>query len=136
MKTATTMKTTTLDQREGGRHEDGPKKVVKQCVGQPPCMLWPKTCAIPAKLAHNGGGFPNGGAQGALDRIGTPNTYIPAAPGRYSEDLFTVNSFRINKGIHPNTKLVTKMTAVDKVLQRSICVTTSSTNKIGAQHIF
>jgi hypothetical protein len=88
----------------------------------------------PAKLAHNRGGFPYGGAQGALDRVGTPNTYTPAAPERYSEDLFTVNSFKINKGIHPNTKLVTKMTAVDKVLQRSICVTTSSTNKKGGLH--
>jgi hypothetical protein len=92
----------------------GPKKVVKQYVGQPPCTLWPKTCAITAKLAHSRGGFPYGGAQGALDRIGAPNnTYVPAVPGSYSEDLFNLNSFKINKGIHPNTKLVTKMTAAD-----------------------
>ena len=72
-----------------------------------------------AKLVHNEGEFPYGGAQGALDRVGAPHT----APLREKGIHGIVHPQQLqnqNQVLHPNTKLVTKMTAADKVIQQSL----------------
>ncbi len=95
--------------RSLGRHEDGPKKVVRQYVGQPPCTMWPKTCAIQPSLCTTKVGFLMLAPRAPLVALAL---HIYLHP-RFAREVFRGfahrhNSFRIKKGIHLNTKLVTK----------------------------
>ena len=94
-----------------------------------------KDLCDPAKLMHNKGGFPCVGTQGALGRVGAP--YILTSPLRQKgipRICSPSQQLQNKKGHTSKHQACNQKTAVDKVLQRSLCVTTSSTNKKDAHH--